>query len=92
MNELVKKILEENLEARKNAVKEINTIAENVDIAKNTYDEALAKLAELGDVVVAKEKLITEIEEIENELFPSEDDDCSEFVADVAVATEEIAE
>lgn len=74
MNELIKKILEENLEARQKSLLEIDTVAENVEIKKAEYDEALTKLADLGDVEILKTKLIAEIAEIENELFPKSND------------------
>lgn len=92
MNELVRRIVEDNLAERKNKLAEIDIVVAEVETKKAEYDEALAKLSDLGDVLLLKERLTSEIEEIENELFPSSDDDCSEFVADVAVATEEIAE
>ena len=70
MNELVKKIVEENLESRKNKLQEIDAIIVDVDSKKSAYEEAKLKLEGLGNVEELKQNLSNEIEEIQNELFP----------------------
>ena len=70
MNEVVKRIIEENLESRKNKLQEIDAIIVDVDSKKSAYEEAKLKLEGLGNVEELKQNLSNEIEEIQNELFP----------------------
>jgi len=80
MNEVVKRIIEENLESRKNKLQEIDAIIVDVDSKKSAYEEAKLKLEGLGNVEELKQNLSNEIEEIQNELFPKVEEVVAEEV------------
>jgi hypothetical protein len=70
MKDLVKQILVDNLEARQNALANLENIFADYEAKKLAYEEAQTKINELGDIESAKLKLVAEIEEINSFLNP----------------------
>lgn len=90
MNELVEKILQENLLARKEELASLENIIADRDAKKIAYEEAEENVIAIGDIDVAKEKLTAEISELENYLFPADEEDEDDDDEIDTLATEEL--
>lgn len=90
MNELVIKLVTENLEARKAELSKIDLLLQESAEKLAAYEEVKVQIEEMGDINGRKDQLISEIAEIEAVLFQPVHVE-EEIIEEVIHAEEEIS-